>query len=81
MLLYVFIILIGILCLSVYFYFYKIEEVKWNNGYCSICSNKWKLYHIGKVGERYYTCKLGHNIKIEGTADKDYMKNYKGELS
>ena len=46
------------------------EKRKWNNGTCSKCGDKWKLFDIDSQGGRMYRCDNWHYCDISYNIDK-----------
>lgn len=46
------------------------EKKKWNNGHCSQCGSKWKMFSKDSQGGRMYKCGNGHYCNCSYNIDK-----------
>ena len=48
----------------------RYEKKEWNNGVCSKCGDKWRLFDIDSQGGRMYRCDNWHYCDVSYNVDK-----------
>ena len=52
------------------------EKKKWNEGICSICGKRWRLYDTDSQGGRMYKCENDHYCDISYNVDRNYKEKH-----
>jgi|WetSurSiteA1Bulk_404760.scaffolds.fasta_scaffold77249_1 hypothetical protein len=54
----------AVIATLVYFFAYKKEKDRWNQGYCPECGGDWEHFDTDSQGGRMYKCTGGHYVVI-----------------